>query len=314
MKLIKSLEGKIGQIAEQQAERGEGGEEEGEEGEEEGDEEEQKVQAKGKGKKPAAVYKARSKPPHTILETQRPFPAFFETIKQVVREQEIEMSQSKYHAHPAELPLATEFATSIKSSSDITLDHLIRLHYLSKNVVRHLSVVDSQWKDTVTDVFELEKDIANNEASKTQSTAAASLSWWLKTGKMKTVRITAIAGIVLSILLIFCEITIPSSTNVSPLGFIARASTISFLTEQIFTAVPLLYLSVCTYYPLFTARFAMYYAGRKRTDENTLLLNATLLLRVSTPLAYNFVLLLKMDAVALQNLIGPSGCDSLLIC
>lgn len=113
------------------------------------------------------------------------------------------------------------------------------------------------------------------------------------------------AAALLSFMLLFSEITIPTGKNISPLNFIVQASLSNPLSEQIFTCLPISYLAMCAFYPLFIMRLStFYYIGKRRTDENSLLLNATLVLRVSVPLAYNFVLLLQLSATSLQSFTG----------
>ncbi len=106
-------------------------------------------------------------------------------------------------------------------------------------------------------------------------------------------------------LILFCEITILSDKDVSPLGLLIKAVQSSPTATQIFSVVPLIYLSACSYYPLFHMRLSkLYYVSPHQTSEDSLLTNVTFLLRVSASLAYNYVLLLRIDATSLQALIG----------
>jgi hypothetical protein len=253
---------------------------------------------------------------------------YFRQIQDVVRERQLELEQAPRRAHPAALPFEDEY---LKSKEPLTTRQLMYLHHHCRNLVRHLIVVDTQWRDTVNSAQSLDRDIqitqkfadgassaspsnaskpafdkANaGELGKSGTTQLAPITVWVKTSRGRLIYLLFICCCILSALILFCEITIPSSTSLSPLGALVAATSEFAVLNQIFCVIPLMYLTCAAFYPLFQLRLGrFYYVGVKSTDTNALLFNSTSLLRVATPLAYNFVLLLRIDAQSLSALIG----------
>ena len=225
--------------------------------------------------------------------------SYFKQIQSLVREKEAELEALTKHPHPFDLPFKQELLAASLSPASLSLKQLTALHYQTITTSKKLTLVETQWRDTVDGAVSLERDVAN-EGNARQS------SWFLRTGKRRIVYAAYVCSVVLSVVILFCEITVPASAQVSPLGWLVSLTRSFFLSEQVFTAVPLLYLTLCAYHPLFQLKLGtLYYLGRHRTDEGTLLLNCTLLLRISVPLAYNFTLLLHVDAGSLQAFLGP---------
>jgi hypothetical protein len=132
--------------------------------------------------------------------------------------------------------------------------------------------------------------------------------WYVRIRFLRRIlMVSAIFSAFLTLILIWMEFFLPFNFDASPLGAIIKSDAVRTnpLALQIFSVVPITYLSICTYFPLFNMRLSkFYYIGPHRTDEQTMLFNATFMLRAATPLAYNFVYLLKMDATALLKFIG----------
>lgn len=201
---------------------------------------------------------------------------------------------------------------TLKKADPVTAKHLMTLNAHVKGLVRHLSLVEAQWRDTCEEYRDLDAAIGNEQTPAGRpppgSGCCGSIMWFIRVRFIRRIyRVSAVFAAILSILLLWMEMTLPFHANLSPLGAIIRSNAIreSPIALQLFSVVPITYLSACAYFPLFRLRLSkLYYIGPRRTDENTLLFNATFMLRVATPLAYNFVLLLKMDATALINFIG----------
>ena len=225
--------------------------------------------------------------------------AYFKQIQAVVRDKEAELELLKRQPRGVELSFKQELLASSLSANSLSLKQLTALHYHTMQATKRLTLIETQWRDTVDSAVQLEQDVAN-EGNTRQA------SWFLRTGRRKLLFGAYIFACVLSVLILFCELVVPiTHPFLSPLGWLVSLTNSFFLSEQIFTAVPLLYLSFCAYYPLFQLRLPnLYYLGRHRSDESTLLLNCTLLLRISVPLAYNFTLLLHQDAASLTAFIG----------
>ena len=235
----------------------------------------------------------------TTLALHRLHFAYFKQIQAVVRTKEAELEQLKRQPRGVELPFKQELLAASLSANSLSLRQLTALHYHTMLATKRLTVVETQWRDTVDSAVQLEQDVTNDGN-------ARQASWFLRTGRRKLLYGAYIFACVMSLLILVCELVVPvTHPNISPLGQLVSLTNSFFLSEQVFTAVPLLYLSFCAYYPLFQLRLPnLYYLGRHRSDESTLLLNCTLLLRISVPLAYNFTLLLHQDAASLSAFIG----------
>lgn len=226
---------------------------------------------------------------------------YFRTIQSVVRPHESDLNHllPRGGGAPVEtLPFAQELMASARTPDGLSLKQLLALHHHTRNASKRLMLVETQWRDTVDQALSLNADLAGESQWR-------HFKWFVGHTKQKIIQICFICSVVLSVLILFCEITVPTSDSVSPLGLLVEVTRSFFVAEQIFTAVPLTYLAICAYYPLFQLRLSsMYYMGRHRTDETTLLFNATLLLRISVPLAFNFILLLHVNAGSLTSFIG----------
>ena len=133
--------------------------------------------------------------------------------------------------------------------------------------------------------------------------------WWRRHVRPKVLFASSIILGLVSLLLLWSELTIVSQNadvDLSPFHYIVRGLEDVPLLQQIFTDLLLLYLFICTAYPVFHVRISsLYYCGPHHTDTNSLVYNATVLLRVSISLAYNFQILLALPAGALEALLGP---------
>lgn len=75
---------------------------------------------------------------------------------------------------------------------------------------------------------------------------------------------------------------------------------------QVVALVPFVYLSMCAFFGLFRIRLSKFYSmnGRQRTDEQSMLWNASYLMRLIAPLGFNFVTLLRAEGTAFQEILG----------
>lgn len=238
---------------------------------------------------------------------------YFREILNECREKEIELAGMRRRAGPYD-PDSLEVLEDLKKSdvNPVNVMNLMKLNYHVKGTVRHLSLVEAQWRDSVKEYVDLDAAIGSEERvagrAPPNSGCCGSLMWYIRIRFLrKILRASAIFSVFLSVLLIWMEFFLPFNINVSPLGAIIRSDAVRSnpLALQLFSIIPITYLSICTYFPLYNIRLSkFYYIGPRRTDENTLLFHATFMLRAATPLAYNFVLLLKMDATSLVKFIG----------
>lgn len=130
-------------------------------------------------------------------------------------------------------------------------------------------------------------------------------------------RALALACGCLSILILWSELTLLSSNNLSPFSLalqrnLPSANDTSVDSDRdarviVAALVPLTYLSVLTVFSLFRLRLSTYYHmnAKHRTDEHSLLVNGSLLLRMFAPLSYNVLLVLRSrGGTAFNEVIG----------
>lgn len=118
-------------------------------------------------------------------------------------------------------------------------------------------------------------------------------------------RVFSICCGVLSAFIVFTEVTMSSSTNLSIFALITGNGTEDIVVESIGMLV-LLYLCTCTFYSLFTLRLAKFYHlhPTRHTESNSLLFNASLLLRLNFPMCLNFLNLLRVSDSSFQRAFG----------
>lgn len=184
---------------------------------------------------------------------------------------------------------ALQVFETLKTAQPLSPHHFTELHMHVKRIVRRFALVEAQWKELCAAYKGLD-----------------CFPWAVQL----FYRVAAVGAAFLSLLLVWMEMTLPFPIDLSPLGALLRTSFIreNPLALQLCSVIPLTYLSLCTYFPLFHLKgpSSLYCVLPGGTDEHTLFFNAACLLRVATPLAYNFVLLLKIDetALALRDFIG----------
>jgi hypothetical protein len=117
---------------------------------------------------------------------------------------------------------------------------------------------------------------------------------------------------VMSLGLVWSEVTLYSPVNLSPFAILIDESYANHAVFGQFVAIVSFgYLSVCAYFALFRMRLSKYYHmhANRKTSENSLLFNASYLLRLFAPLGYNFLAMLRVPSdvipeTAFQRVIG----------
>lgn len=73
-----------------------------------------------------------------------------------------------------------------------------------------------------------------------------------------------------------------------------------------FGTILILYLSICAFFALFQLRIHKFYQMQynRRTDENSILFNAALMLRLPAPLGFNFCQLANIKGTVFQSILG----------
>jgi len=195
-------------------------------------------------------------------------------------------------------------------NKEVTMEGLVKLNFHVKALNRNLWVVDGLYRDTLEKVMKMDDLLAKQNAIAGVDWSAGLLTA-LNHGltvvwKPKMLHAWAAFCMAMSLVLIWCEVTILVNVDLSIVSALIRGVESSPFFVQMFTLLFLCYLTWCACYGLFSVRLSRYYMMNKhrRTDENSLLLNASFLLRVAAPLAFNFGELLRIDDAAFQSVIG----------
>lgn len=239
---------------------------------------------------------------------------YMDQIVEAMRDQTLEVGRGGGGRYSNRVENSVLQSLSSLDPRTATLDELQKLHYHVKCTARRSALLEATWQNVCDEAFQLEKYLEYEEEG---ASAAPSFSvnfrealhfHFVAFWQTKAFRVAAVLCMLMSLMMLWCEITIIfKNVNLSIFGLmVARANSSSnLLGLQLATLFPLLYLAACCYYPTFILRIGnFYYVGIRRTDENSIMFNVTLLLRMSAPLAYNFARLLRIDEAALLNLIG----------
>lgn len=114
-------------------------------------------------------------------------------------------------------------------------------------------------------------------------------------------RILGITCAVLSIILVWCEAVMPSTTeDMSFLYFFIHKTGLTGIPKQLFCVVILTYMATCTYTSLFKLQIWDYYrlVPHQQSDANSIMFSANYLCRLAAPLSFNFLQLTRQTKSA----------------
>jgi len=249
---------------------------------------------------------------------------YFDEIKETVREKELELQARNFKGTKTKLDIVEQF----EKKNRLDTNDLIKLNQAVKKNVRHLWLCDQLWTDTVEEAFQLEAELADVagegsinvgdlEAGSALSklpgplhVSEAHMSWYRKNFYPRFLFIMSLITGATSILILWSELAIVihsygDEVDVSPFTYLVKSLDDTEIIQQIFTVLLIGYFMLCSVYPLFKLRISsMYYLGHHHSDTNSLIYNATIMLRASIALAYNFTLLLHIPAEGLGDLLG----------
>jgi hypothetical protein len=124
-------------------------------------------------------------------------------------------------------------------------------------------------------------------------------------------RIGALMLTALSLILMWSEVVFVMPIDLSPIGAIVASVNDSVFLTQLFTLVPVAYISSCSFFTIFRVRIGQKYFmhPNKRTDVVSMLHNAAFALLLAPPMARNFFKMLRIDNSALNVAIGKPAAD-----
>lgn len=129
-------------------------------------------------------------------------------------------------------------------------------------------------------------------------------------------RIFAVFFAILSILIVWCEITLTSSKDLSPFYHMIERIPITGFAKQIFCLVVIFYMALCAYTTLFKIKIFNFYrlVPHQMSDGGSIMFSANYLCRLAAPLSYNFLSLINLrdtnfDAVMGSMATGGLGKD-----
>lgn len=191
---------------------------------------------------------------------------------------------------------------------------LIRLH---RQVIKSLQILqrtEALWNVQVEKILYLE-DIEMNflssppfrhELSSSRNHCQPTLQWyWECVIKNPFLKILAGATAIISLLVVWSELTFFSSYPLSFFAIILNVARISydFVTIEIFSMLTLCYLCYCAYSTIFRIKFLnLYYlAPHHQTNEHSLIFSGMLLCRLTPPMCLNFLGLMHMDSHVIKQ-------------
>lgn len=199
---------------------------------------------------------------------------YFRDILNEVCKNEVELSTMHRRVGPYDKEAMAVLEDLKKPDASVNEFNLVKLNYFVKNTVRHLTLVEAQWRDTVKEFVDLDTAIGTEGRSGRPPVGSGfwdSLMWYVRIRFIRRIlRVSAIFSAFLTVLLIWMEFFLPFDFNVSPLGAIIRSDAVrnSPLALQLFSVVPITYLSVCTYFPLFNMRISKFYYSEWNNQQS----------------------------------------------
>jgi hypothetical protein len=153
----------------------------------------------------------------------------FQLIESFVSSSNFDLDRLSRTCHSFEFDLGEQL---LKDS--INLKNLMKLHHHVKSLVAHYQLVEGQWKEIIEQSTQLEEQIGSERIALTNGNRAPGnlnmmekLKWYASVRFIRIFyKVSAICTGILSCLIVFCEMTIISENDVSPLGAIVKADQI----------------------------------------------------------------------------------------
>lgn len=208
---------------------------------------------------------------------------------------------------------------SIEQLGLITEEKLIDLHKNLKKTLAEYRRSSSTWEVLMDSCIMLEDIITSIHSSDKKLTGITwtpkvgpfirlrEITEWLWYTRVKPLvcRSLAVCFGIMSVLVVLGEITL--FTDI-PIGLIPLLYTEDHgpVMNQIFVSIPLVYIILCTYYALFSLKLTGWYGlyPHNQTDPSNLVWSAFFLCRLTAPLCYNFLLLIKVTHTEYARIMG----------
>jgi len=122
-------------------------------------------------------------------------------------------------------------------------------------------------------------------------------------------RILGVFAAILSILVVWCEITLvvnKDKYDLSPFSQLITAMHMEGFGKQLFCFIPLAYMAVCAYTTLFKIKIVNYYrlVPHQMSDAHSIMFSSNYLSRLAAPLSYNFLKLVNQPDSSFTAVMG----------
>jgi hypothetical protein len=197
-----------------------------------------------------------------------------------------------------------------KQLGEITLKSLVKLHMELKDTLAEHQRSKYRWENVMEEALALEdiiaaagspfRRIAFSFVEPRNGRLAAckdAIEWfWLTKAKPLGFRVLALVFILLSVLIVLGETTLFLQIPIGVLPLLFTSDHGVTLT-QLLCAGPLAYILSCTYFGLFNLKLSGWYGlyPNNHTDPSNLVWSAFYMCRLTAPLCYNVLLLLKVQ-------------------
>lgn len=150
----------------------------------------------------------------------------------------------------------------ITSKEVHTQEDIVVLHRQVKYLRRTFWLLETQWKDLINTETRLNTLMRDEDSSAAHPTGIDGLKWqWRHLWNRKISRLFGVVAACLSLILFWSEITLMAPIDLSPFSHLIRycISVPLPVAVQIFSLIPLGYLTACSSFGLWRLRLSKYY-------------------------------------------------------
>ncbi len=161
----------------------------------------------------------------------------------------------------------------VSEASDVDIALLAKVNFRAKRVTQEIRRVKQQFEHTVDKCIECEKEMLEMLDQNPPSFDRPSIEGvqWLFTNKygrrMLLMRLVGAGFALMSLFVIWCEITMFSSQNMSIFAKFVESAQPNAAGVQIAAMIPLAYVCACAFFSAFRLRLASLYVGAGRAVD-----------------------------------------------